>query len=96
MNSLFQFDTLKAREKNLEILRHATVSLNQLSKKEVRYNEVALAFQTGFQNIFSIQWQQGKLSPYEVELRDRILEQSAGASGTVGCVNLNQEKNAGN
>jgi hypothetical protein len=96
MNSLFQFDTLKAQEANLEILRLATVSLNQLCKREVAYQEAALAFQQGFQNTFSVSWRCGKLSPYEVELRDRILEQSAGASGTVGCFNLNQEKNAGN
>ena len=96
MNSLFQFDTLKAQEANLEILRHATVSLNQLCKREVEYHEVALAFQIGFQNTFPISWRCGKLNPYEIELRDRILEQSAGASGKVGCLNLNQEKNAGN
>ena len=96
MNSLFQFDTLKSQEANLEILRHATVSLNQLCKREVEYHEVALAFQIGFQNTFPISWRCGKLSPYEIELRDRILEQSAGASRKVGCLNLNQEKNAGN
>lgn len=96
MNSLFQFDTLKAQEANLEILRHATGTLNQLCKRDVKYGEVALAFQQGFQNTFSVSWRCEKLSPYEIELRDRIIEQSAGASGKVDCFNLNQEKNARN
>lgn len=96
MNSLFQFDTLKAQEANLEILRHATATLNQLCKRDVKYGEVALAFQQGFQNTFSVSWRYEKLSPYEIELRDRIIEQSAGTSGKVDCFNLNQEKNARN
>jgi lipoate-protein ligase A len=75
MNSLFKFDTLKTRETNLEILRHSTISLNQLCQREVGYKEAAQAFQMGFQNTFPEKWECGKLSPYEVELRDRILEQ---------------------
>jgi lipoate-protein ligase A len=85
MNSLFQFDTLKARENNLEILRHSTVSLNQLCGRETGYDKAVQAFRAGFQNTFKGQWRQGKLSPYEVELRDRILERSAVTNGTTGC-----------
>jgi len=76
MNSLFQFDTPKARETNLEILRHSTISLNQLCQREVGFKEAVQAFQNGFQNTFPVQWRQGKLSPYESELRDRFYEQS--------------------
>ncbi len=94
MNSLFQFDTLEGRENNLEILRHSTVSLNELFAGKVGYEEAAQAFQMGFQNTFPVQWQHGNLSPYEVELRDRFLERAADESGAVGCNHLNQEKNA--
>jgi lipoate-protein ligase A len=94
MNSLFQFDTLKGRENNLEILRHSTISLNQRCNREVGFQEVEQAFKTGFQKNFPVRWQSGKLNPYEVELRDRILAQSADAGGTVDCFNSGLEKNA--
>jgi lipoyl(octanoyl) transferase len=74
MNSLFLFDTLKAREINLETLQNSTITLNQLCGREVRYEEVAQAFQKGFQNTFPERWERGQLSPYELELRDRLLE----------------------
>jgi lipoate-protein ligase A len=94
MNSLFQFDTLKGRKNNLEILRHSTISLNQRCNREVEFQEVARAFRAGFQKTFPVQWRAEKLSPYEVELRDRILAQSVDAGGTVDCFNLGFEKNA--
>ena len=86
MNSLFHFDTLKARENNLDILRHSTISLNQLRGRETGYDQAVQAFRAGFQNTFEGRWRRGKLGPYEVELRDRILEQSSVASGTTGCL----------
>lgn len=94
MNSLFRFDTLKGRENNLEILRHSTISLNQRCNREVGFQEVEQAFKTGFQNNFPVRWRSGKLNLYEVELRDRILAQSADAGGTVDCFNSGLEKNA--
>lgn len=74
MNSLFRFDLPEARARNLEILQHRTISLNQLCGMEVGYLEAAQAFQKGFQNTFPEKWERGKLSPYEEELRDRFLE----------------------
>jgi lipoate-protein ligase A len=94
MNSLFQFDTLKGRENNLEILWHSTISLNQRCNREVGFQEVARAFKAGFQKNFPVQWRAEKLSPYEVELRDRVLARSADAGGTGDCLNSGLEKNA--
>jgi lipoate-protein ligase A len=94
MNSLFQFDTLKAQENNLKILRHSTISLSQLRKRDVGFSEIAQAFKTGFQKSFPVRWQSGKLNPYEAELRDRFLAQSSDAGGAVDCFNSGLEKNA--
>jgi len=76
MNSLFHFDRPSARATHLQILQQNTISLNQLCGKEVGFSEAAQAFQIGFQNTFPEKWERGKLSPYELELRDRFYEQS--------------------
>jgi len=76
MNSLFQFSSSTARAAHLEILRQNTISLNQLCEREVGFKEVAQAFQTGFKKTFPGKWERGKLSPYELKLRDRFLDQS--------------------
>ncbi len=78
MNSLFQFDTLEARERNLNILQHSTITLHQLCGRLVEFKEAAQAFQMGFQKAFPGKWERGQLSPYELELRDRFLCSAAG------------------
>jgi len=74
MNSLFRFDLPQTREANLKILERNTITLNQLCGREVRFEEVAQAFQKGFQSAFPVKWQRGKLSVYEMDLRDRFLK----------------------
>ena len=76
MNSLFQFDRPSARATHLKILQQNTISLNQLCGREVGFKEAAQAFKMGFQNTFPENWECGKLSPYEMELRDLFYEQS--------------------
>lgn len=75
MNSLFRFDLPQMREANLKILEGNTISLNQLFGREIRFEEVAQAFQKGFQNAFPAEWERGELSVYEMDLRDRLLNQ---------------------
>ena len=83
MNSLFQFDRPEARATHLEILQQNTISLNQLCEREVEFGETAQAFKMGFQNTFPEKWERGKLSPYELELRDRFYEQAQVLAGHV-------------
>lgn len=75
MNSLFRFDLPKMRKANLEILARHTVSLNQLLEREVRFDEVELAFCAGFMRALPGEWERGKLSAYEMNLRDLYLSQ---------------------
>jgi lipoate-protein ligase A len=75
MNSLFRFDRPELREANLKILERNTISLNQLCAREVRFEEVAEVFQKGFQSTFPGKWERGELSVFEMELRDRFLNQ---------------------
>jgi lipoyl(octanoyl) transferase len=75
MNSLFRFDLPQTREANLKILERNTITLKQLFGREVRFEEVAQAFQKGFQSAFPVKWERGELSVYEMDLRDRFLNQ---------------------
>jgi lipoyl(octanoyl) transferase len=70
MNSLFRFDDPETREADLEILERNTISLNQLCGREMRFEEVAEAFQKAFQSAFPEKWERGELSDYEIDLRD--------------------------
>ncbi len=75
MNSLFCFDLPQTRAANLKILEDNTITLKQLCGKEVQFEEVAQAFQKGFQSAFPVKWERGELSVYEMDLRDRFLNQ---------------------
>lgn len=75
MNSLFRFSSPESGDANLKILEQSTTSLNQLCEREVRFEEVARAFQKGFQSAFPVRWERGELSAREKDLRDRFLNE---------------------
>lgn len=77
MNSLFRFDGPRNREGHLKILENSTVSLSQLRGREVRFEEAARAFCSGFQHAFPARWQRENLNSHELDLRGRFLRQGS-------------------
>lgn len=73
MNSLFRFDLLADREKDLEVLNQRTVTLNEILGRSVSFVEARMNFGLGFRESLAGAWEIGGLTAGERDRRESLL-----------------------